>query len=212
MRQTNLHNPVKFLFVFGILGFLGALASASATAQALPVADKASDISVFAGVGHVNPDYGKTANDGITAGVDFTRYFRRLRVDPSIEARGTYVNSLQVTEKAVMGGIRITGNLHRFHPYADFLAGGADITFHPDPFPGYTGDRGRIYSYGGGVNIDLLRNIALMAEYQEQSWNLGKNEAIHSDGSNFTLSPTLIMVGVHYTIPFKTHNRQAEVR
>jgi hypothetical protein len=208
MRQAHL----KFLFVFGILGFLSVYAPSSATAQALPVADKASDISVFAGVGHVDPDYGKIANDGITAGVDFTRYFRRLPVDPSIEVRGTYVDSLQVTEKAVMGGLRLTGNLRRFHPYGDFLVGGAEITFHPDPLPGYTGDRGRIYSLGGGVDIDLFHNVALMADYQHQSWNLGKNIAVHPDGSNFTLSPTWIVVGLHYTIPFRTHNRQGEVR
>lgn len=212
MRQPTLNNPLKFLFVFGILGFLSALAPASATAQALPVADKASDISAFVGVGHVKTDYGKDTNDGVTGGVDFTRYFRRLPVDPSIEVRGSFVPSSAVTEKVILGGLRLTYDLRRFHPYGDFLAGGAEITFHPDPYAGYTGDRGRIYSFGGGINFDVVHNIALMVDFQQQSWNLGKNIVLQPNNSNFTLSPKLLVIGVNYRIPFRTHNREGEVR
>jgi hypothetical protein len=212
MRKTNRHSSLHLLFLSGIFGLFGLYATGSAHAQALPVADKASDISVFAGVGRVKTDYGKDTNKGVTAGFDFTRYFRRLPVVPSIELRGSYVPAPAVTEKSFTGGLRLSYPFHRFHPYGDFLAGGAELTFHPDPYPGYTSDRGRIYSFGGGIDVDVVRNIALMVDYQQQKWNLGQNIAFAPYGTDFTLSPKLLVIGVHYTIPFRTHNREGEVR
>ncbi len=212
MRQIDRYTPVKLLLVFGIWVSLGLYAPASANAQALPVADKASDIAAFAGVGHVKTDYGKDTNKGFTAGVDFTRYFRRLPVDPSIEVRGSYVPSAAVTEKSFVGGLRITGNLRRFHPYGDFLAGGAEISFHPDPYPGYTSDRGRMLSFGGGIDFDVVRHFALMVDYQQQKWNLGQNIVFAPYGTDFTLTPKLLVIGVNYKIPFRSHNREGEAR
>ena len=186
--------------------------SGSANAQSLSTASKGAEISVFGGYVAGPPDYGPNAKKGVSAGGDFT-IFPRFILKPSFEVRGNELASTYVTEKTVLFGGRAQIDLRdRFHPYGDFLLGGGEIIYHPNPAPGYTGDRSRVYSYGGGINIDIAHHFAAKFDFQQQSWNLGQNSQAVPGGGNFTLSPRLFMAGVTYTLPFRFLKRSSDYR
>jgi hypothetical protein len=180
-------------------------------AQSLPTASKSAEISAFGGYLASSPDYGPFIPKGIGAGVDFT-VFPRFPVAPSLEFRVQDAFGTDVTEKAFLVGLRVQKDLRqKYHPYADFLVGGGKIVFHPAPSPDYTADTSKAYSFGGGINIDLARHVALKLDYQRQAWNLGGDRKDPTVG-DFTLSPTTLLVGVTYTIPFRKLNRHGDFR
>ena len=209
MRRTNLRFMVQMLFAIALF-----TAARMLPAQSKATADKAADISVFAGYQYTNPDIGKSTDrgNGVTVGVDFTRYFKS-RFVPSIEARGTYASAPFATESTALGGLRLKVDLRqKFHPYADFLIGGGRIVFTTPPAAGYTRDTSIVYSYGGGIDIDVHKNFAAKFDFQEQSWNMGPSPSVTGVfGANFTLAPMVLTVGVNYHIPFRPHIRQDDV-
>ena len=178
-------------------------------AQALLTASKESDISGFGGFSYENPDFGpQTANHntGGTVGLDLTRYLFS-NVASSLEARGTYAAGPYVSEHTFAVGLNFaTQYRRRFHPYVDFLAGFGVIKFLTAG-PGLHSDRSTIYSFGGGVDIDIVHRVSLKADIQGSHWDLG-----HVQLMNQTFAPMIATVGVAYRIPFRAHNRQADLQ
>jgi hypothetical protein len=178
-------------------------------AQSKATADNSMDMSVFGGYLYLNPDYGRSGS-GVTAGADLTRYMG-WRVVPSFEVRGNYAKTLTVSEYTALVGFRVKTDFRgRFHPYADFLVGVGRINFEQPLSPSYTHDGSVVYSYGGGVDIDVHNNFAAKFDFSGQSWNMGP-ESSAPGASNFTLAPMALVVGVTYRIPFRTHDRQSDI-
>lgn len=163
-----------------------------ASAQASTTAQKTEDISVFGGIEFANPEYGPDNNTGGALGVDFTRYFRHLPVQPSLELRANFNDGPFADERSYLFGLRAGYQYSRFNPYVDFLVGPGNI--HYPLNYGYTGDNSIVYDYGGGLDIDLLRNFSLKLDVQEQRWNTG----------TFVFTPVIGIVGVTYHIPFRS--------
>jgi len=180
-------------------------------AQSKVTADKTMDVSVFGGYLYLNPDYGRSGS-GFTAGADLTQYFG-WRVAPSFEVRGNYASMPDASESTALVGFRLKTDFHRrFHPYADFLVGAGRINFKQPPEPGYTHDSSVVYSYGGGVNIDVHRNFAAKIDFQRQSWNLGRGPSVTAGQTpDVMLAPMALVVGVAYRIPFRPYFRQHDV-
>ena len=198
--------------VFLCVGWISNLAlSPSVAAQSLSTASKSAEISAFGAYTGGTPDYGPYTLKGFSAGADFT-VFPHFVLKPALEIRGNVLSASAVTEKTVLFGPRAQIDWRgRFHPYADFLIGGGEVLFHPDPDPGYTGDRSKVYSYGGGIYIDIAYHLAAKFDFQQQSWNLGPNTDAASS-NNFTLAPRTILIGVTYTVPFRFLNRASDYR
>jgi hypothetical protein len=121
------------------------------------------------------------------------------------------LHSAVIDETTYLIGVRIELPLkQRLHPYGAFLVGPGTLHFKFTPSPGYTASSSKVLSYGGGLDVDLFHNLQLKLDAQYQSWNLGPNGAIVPQGGNFTLTPSIFMVGVEYHIPFRTLNRQRD--
>lgn len=178
-------------------------------AQSTVTADKSMDVTIFGGLQHLDPDYGRSGY-GFTAGADLTRYFH-FPIAPSFEVRGNYAHANFVTESTQLFGFRVKTDLrHRIHPYADFLIGAGEIHFDQPLAPGYTHDGSVVYSYGAGVDYDLYKNFAAKVDFQGQSWNMGPESAAPG-AANFTLAPTTWVFGLAYRIPFRPYFRQHDV-
>ena len=183
-------------------------------AQSLSTASKGAEVSVFGGYAPGEPDYGPHTLKGFSAGGDFT-LFPRFFLKPSFEARGNMLDGTESTEKSVLVGPRVQLDPRRYphlHPYGDFLIGGGEILYHPAPLVGYTGDRARIYSFGGGLDIDLPHHFSARFDFQQQSWNFGQNGYLKPDGGNYTLAPRTVMLGIKYTVPFRFLKRATDYR
>jgi hypothetical protein len=180
----------KLVAVVLISSFAGL---AGAHGQAMSTASKTMDISAFGGFLNVNPDYGRPRNDGVAAGVDVTRYFG-WKVDPSLEFRFNDSSGPYITERSYLVGVRLQSDLRRFHPYADFLAGVGSIHFVKPLDPTYTHDSSPVYSYGGGVDIDLVRHFQAKVDYQGQTMSFDPY---------FSLAPRPLVIVIAYRIPFR---------
>lgn len=166
-------------------------------AQATSTASKSADVSVFGGWQGAHPDYGPYNSYGGAFGADYTRYFRR--VEPSLEFRANFNSNIAVKEHSYVVGLRAAFPVRFVKPYADFLVGPGTIDF---PYNiGYTHDNSVVYSYGGGVDIPVYRNFAAFADVQGQHWNTDP----------LTYSPSLLTIGVRYTIPFRAHVSQRDL-
>lgn len=186
----------------------------AAWSQAAPTASKSQEISAFGAVAGGYTDFGPSAYEGLSAGADYT-FFPRWRIAPSLEIRGSEVFGRSITEKTVQFGPRVQMDIRdRFHPYVDFLYGGAVVQFHPRvayAAIGYTGDRGRALSFGGGVNIDITHHFGAKFDVQGENFKFGPSLFTGPDTA-FTLSPIAVSVGVVYTVPFRKHNRREDLR
>lgn len=185
---------------------------ASAHGQSLTTASKGAEIAVFGGYMASQPDYGPFIKAGFVAGADFT-IFPKFPVAPSIEVRLDDAVGTNISEQATLVGVRLQRDVRqKFHVYGDFLIGSGKIVYKVAPYPNYTSDLGKTFSYGGGVNIDVAYHFGLKLDYQQQSWNLGVNGALKPSGGDYTLSPSTMLVGVNYTIPFRKLNRHGDFR
>jgi len=173
------------------------LASAGiVSAQALITAGRGSEIAPFAQTTLIYPDWGPNRNFGYTVGIDYTRYIRSI-VQPSIEIRLTGANGKAVNEHTYTGGLKLQTTIHGVHPYATILAGYGTIAFNY-PNGSYTGDNSVIYSLGGGADFHVTSQCKLRLDFSQQEWNLG---------TNASLTPVALSVGVSYALPF--HNGRA---
>jgi hypothetical protein len=204
--MQQLPHGSRILFSLACLATLtGILSPTYLHAQSVPTESKGMELSAFAGFVAARPDYYTANNTGVAAGAAFTRFFEHLPVDPSLELRGTYASGSAVTERTVSAGLRISKRFHRYHPYIDFLVGEGSIVYATDPAPFEHEDRGLEYSFGGGLDIDLVHNFQARVDIQQQSWNLGENGTLKPQGGDYTLSPTTLLIGINYVIPFRPH-------
>jgi hypothetical protein len=204
-HEVNMHHLLSRIglpaFCVGAALLIGTPRSLSA--QYDPTESRGAALSAFGGYTLVQPDYYDADNTGFAAGIAFTRFLDRFALEPSIALRATDSNGTAVRERTVTGGLQVAKKYNRFHPYINLLIGGGSIIYATRPAPGDREDRGRVLSLGGGVDIDLLRNFQLRFDLQQQSWNLGMNAVLKPQGGDFTISPTAIIIGVNYVIPFK---------
>lgn len=161
-------------------------------AQAGTTASKTEDVSVFGGIEFANPEYGPDSNTGGAIGVDFTRYFRHLPVQPSLELRANFNSGSYADEHSYLFGVRAAYAYRRYNPYVDFLVGPGNI--HYPLNINYAGDNSIVYNYGGGLDIDVARNFSLKLDLQQQRWNT----------DTFKFTPVVGIVGVTYHIPFRS--------
>jgi hypothetical protein len=201
-----------FRFFLLILAMTG-LCSRECAAQALATASRAADISVFGGFSPTYTDFGHRTYDGWMAGGDFRVFPPHWPVNPSLEFRYTHATNTPVTEQSYLGGIRFDHQFGRFTPYADVFGGVGLIGYHPVIIPGDTNDSGRNLAYGGGVDIDITRHVAVKLDFLQQNWNLGYDPAFAATG-NYTLTPYQGTVGVlyHFSANFKDLHKQRELR
>lgn len=194
--------PALFRALGAVIPLLLCIAP-QARAQAGFTAEKGADIFAFGGYFRVAPDYGQPHDTGYLLGGLFTRYIGHARYEPSLEFRYTHVSGDIVDQSTLSGGIRVGRTFRsRYQPYADFLIGRGTIRYVVPPIPDYPPDHGLMLSYGGGLNVDFLRNWSVFGDLQMQHWSLGENSVIKPDGSNYTLSPYTVSVGVRFRIPF----------
>jgi len=188
------------------------LTTATLSAQEVPTESKGMDLAAFGGYLNANPVYtGGSAypddrDSGAFLGADLTRYFH-WPVAPSIEARANFADGPFVNEHSYLVGVRVQGDIfRRYHPYADFLAGYGSTYYDHPVEPGYTHDNSAVYSYGGGLDIDLMRHFQAMVDFQGQHWNISNNNS-----ATGIFSPSIFSIGLRYVIPFKPHVSQQYV-
>ncbi len=208
--MTLVRPAVLTAFIFFISG--SAFTSPPLHAQALVTASKAAEITAFGGYMYTSPDYGQSSSKGFLAGADFT-LFRHWWVDPSVEARFDYTAGTGISEHAFLAGPRAQKDLGRFHPYVNVLIGEGHISYNPPPSisPNDHGDGGLNIAYGIGADVDLVHHLSLKVDFLQQNWNLGQNSAFQPDGSNYTLTPRTLSIGVTYHFPFSGLNHQREL-
>lgn len=209
--MNTVRPAVLTVFVMLILGT--AATSPPVRAQALLTASKQAEITAFGGYMYSQPDYGPASKKGFAFGGDFTM-FRHWFVDPSAEVRFDYTAGQGINERAILVGPRAQKDFGRFHPYIDVLFGQGHISYNPPPpfSPNDHGDSGFNLTYGAGADVDLVHNFSLKVDFQEQNWNLGKNILFQPDGSNYTLTPRTLMLGVTYHFPFSGLKKQRELQ
>lgn len=197
--------------VFAVVaGFLLIGAQQKTHAQAVPGASKAADMAVFGGFSYATPDYGQPKDKGGTIGFDYTRYLR-FPISPGLEIRATDVHGDGLNQKTLTAGLRGQFDFRdRFHPYGDLLIGGGVLHFAFPQAPGYISDRGRVYSMGGGVDINITPRLLARVDFQSQNWNLGRNRYLVPNGGDFILTPKVFTVGISYRLPFRPHVRQSD--
>ena len=174
-------------------------------AQDMPNAVRTADLSVFAGYGTVTPAYYPNStirnNDG-TFGLNFTRYLG-FPVQPSLELRANIADGTEVNEHTFLFGPRVQADfLRHYHPYVDFLVGPGTIHFN-EYTGGYLGDNSTVFSYGGGIDVDLIRHFQIKLDGQGQHWRLGTEKAF---------SPDIFVVGLAYRVPFRPHTTQRDLQ
>lgn len=202
-------SSIRQCFVFVLLiSFAVALVSVRAGAQAVPIKQKKADLSTFFGYTKVTPDYGPLIN-GVVFGGFYTRYLHWFA--PAVEFRAKIANGTGVDQKTYGGGIRVEKDFHQlFRPYGDFLVSSGTINYHlvtPPNQPAPPGipyvlhtysDSSVVYTYGGGLDVDITENFSARGEYQHENWSLGKYGPV-------TLTPSMWGFGVVYRIPFRPH-------
>jgi len=181
------------------------LASFPTHAQQLSTESKGAELSAFGGFSYVKPDIGNHNDTGASVGAAFTRFFPSLPIEPSLELRGTYASGSYANERSVSFGLQVSHRFRRFHPYGDFLVGAGSIVYAVDPAPYEHSDKGLAFTYGGGLDYDLVHHFRLRLDAQQQHWNLGLNPTLAPGHSTFTLTPVLFTIGVNYIIPFHPH-------
>jgi hypothetical protein len=188
-----------------LAALLCTLSTLRAGAQALPAATRSAAISVFGGYLSALPDYGPYRNNGFTGGADYTHMFQ-FPIEPSFEIRANIADGKTVNERTYLIGGRAAyrfrqPTLRRFHPYANFLIGIGDIHFNFYN-NGYLGDNSIVPSFGGGADIDIVHHFSAKIDFQSQHWKTGRG---------VTYTPSLTVIGVVYTIPFRPHIKQGEI-
>ena len=178
---------------------LAMIAASPLHGQATCTALRTNQLSTFVTTSSVTPDFFPGHAMGITAGVDWTVHHGRY-LATSLEVRGNRSLNDQLIERSVTFGPLIQTNIGtKVHPYINYFIGGGTIVFL-NHSTGYHEDRGPVHSLGGGATIDLPRGFSTRMDFQSQSWNLGRDQ---SNGPLITFSPTLVSLGVQYTVPFR---------
>ncbi len=188
-----------------MLLFFSLAASSFAGAQAFPTATQPLQLSAFGAATGTYTGLGGGRNLGITAGVDlgFKPFYRFY---PTAEVRGTYpVNGGQVdAQENVLFGIKLARFYGRYHPYADFLFGRGKINYQNGGYPDPTGTLlyldtvSNVFSYGGGLDLDLTDQIAFKVDAQFQQYAAPVTTSGH-------IYSKAISLGLVYRFDFNHH-------
>jgi hypothetical protein len=167
----------------------------SLAAQATSPYSKTLDAYVYGGYTDSAPDYGPFRNTGVALGGNVSRQFHFLPFTPSLEARIAFTNGPAVKQSTYLGGLHIERTfVHHLHPYGNFLVGLGELSFNFKNPNGYQGDNSIVKGFGGGLDADVTDNFRVKADLQYQMWTLGINNS---------LTPTVLLFGVTYHIPFR---------
>ena len=187
------HPP--FLFLLVILFFTSPV---RVFCQAIPVAQRTSELKAFGLYTYSNPDFGgHNSGAGTVFGADYMRRFNWL-LTPGLEFRVRISPGPTVSQKTFGGGIRVEHPIRQFHPYADFLISHGSMSFS-DPFFNPVGpydktDTSLVLTYGGGVDVSVFRQWGVRGDFQSERWT--------NFGNNLTLAPWSLSVGAVYHFQF----------
>lgn len=172
------------------------------SAQQAPTEFRTQSISVFGGFLYDTLAFGPGSATGFSAGLDLTHYFRRIPVEASLEGRANVASGTGSAERSYTFGPRLQYRLGRYRPYGEFEVGAGNIHFGTLLVNelGYDADRSTIFAGGGGVDIDLRRNLAAEIDVQGQRWDTAPQ--VHQ-----VFTPILVTIGLHYTLPFRSFIR-----
>jgi hypothetical protein len=179
--------------------------AAAGRAQQAPPEYRTQSISVFGAFLLDNIAYRPVAEPGFSAGLDLTHHFLRVPLAASLEARVSSASGSTAIERSYVFGPRVEYRLGRYRPYGDAEVGVGTIHFGPDlhSAAGYVGDKSTVIAGGVGVDIDLFRNLAAQVDFQAQHWDI-------SPQYHQTFMPTLVTVGVYYTLPLRSFTRAGD--
>jgi hypothetical protein len=179
--------------------FAGLILPAASRAQATETAVEAIRLHVFALGSYDRPEYGAYRGAGgfaVGGAAGFT-VPRLRRIEPALDICYTYATNQAVKETVFSGGLRVAYNVARFHPYGDLLVGAGNINFkQTNPaYPDYTHDDSLVYTYGGGVDVDVTRSVGLRFDLQEQRWRFSyRSPAFY---------PKQASIGIRYQFHFR---------
>jgi hypothetical protein len=178
----------------------------AAHAQATPTATQTLRLSAFGAATGTYTGLNGGRNLGITAGADLG-FHPFYGFHPSLEVRGTYpfVKGQVISQKNILGGLKVERFYGRYHPYADILFGRAATHFENGGFPNpqnnfvYTRSPANVLSPGVGIDVTLTDHFALKADFQFQRY-----------ASPVTTSRRLyakpLSLGVVYRFNFNSHH------
>jgi len=166
-------------------------ASYTATKNALP------PFSVFGGASSVYADYGQDRQNGYFLGGAYTHNFSHIYVVPSLELRAsiTPMGDHSVAERTFQGGFKLEhAYFRRFHPYGEALFGTGTIRYRAGlQGVGEKSDNSVVPSFGGGIDVDIIKDFGVKADYMSSHWNTG---------GSVTYTPNAFNYGVYYRLPF----------
>ena len=151
----------------------------TAHAQAHTTDSRPLQLSVFGGPTGVFTGLAGGRNLSFTAGVDlgFGTYRGLL---PMAEIRGTepFDDGNVDAQKNALGGLRVVKRFRIVHPYGDILYGRGEIEYQG---VGYLNPAGNIYyqktnsnifSFGGGIDLDISPALSIKFDGQVQSYKV----------------------------------------
>jgi len=159
---------MRFAIMFGLaVGIV--VGGETLHGQARPTATRLSSVYAGATYNWFSPDYGvgKIQGVGIFAGANFGRY---LGIEGIIR-RTDLVTPRDIGEQTYLIGPRFRYKIGRFSPYAKAMGGlgvfRVQLGYNPSSATGHFG----VYSFGGGLDVDLTPHITLRAiDYEHQIW------------------------------------------
>jgi opacity protein-like surface antigen len=172
------------IFAMGTIGSVQGFGQAAYTAtQTVP------QFTVFAGGSYIQPqpDYYKNNQKAYLFGADYNFSYHRFYVNPSVEVRALISPvDEEVGERVYSGGLKLSHTYRRrFSPYGDLLIGTGTIEYSPARYgAGTPSDNSVVYTYGGGVDVNIWHNLGLKADYQGSRWHTGANSTFHPRSLN----------------------------
>ncbi len=189
---TVFRTALLLVFAMGTIGSVQGFGQAAYTAT-----QPFRQFTVFAGGSYIQPqpEYYKNNQKAYLFGADYNFTYHRFYVDPSVEVRALISPvDEEVGERTYSGGLKLSHTfLGRYRPYGDFLIGTGTIDYAPARYGNQPSDNSIVYDYGGGVDVDIWRNVGLKADYQGSRWHTGSNVVFH---------PRSFNLGVIYSFGF----------
>jgi hypothetical protein len=162
--------------------------------QATPTAARALGISAFGGLSGVYTGLNSAKNLSITAGGDLSlrRYYG---LNPALEVRGMYPvdSGSLVSERNILGGIRLSHPFARLNVYGDALFGRGELKYingfiDPTGTIEYLQNPSNVFSAGGGVEYRLTDRFGVKADGQIQHYNTPVTTTGHLYSKPLTLA------------------------
>ncbi len=185
---------------------LAAFSIRSLHAQASPTASRALDLSAYAGLSGVYTGLETAKNLSITGGgnVEFRRFFG---IHPAIEVRGMYPIKTGglVSERNILGGIRVSHLFGRLNVYGDALFGRGELIYingfiDPTGTIEYLQNPTNVLSGGGGVDFRLTDRFGIKADAQLQRYGTPVTSSGHLYSKPLTLAVVYHFNFGHYPI------------